>query len=136
MLSLIIDFTVIITLFYISYKASREILSNRKIFTEFNQSLILAIIVFIYPLGPILLYVGSFYVYKIILFPVLALCYLPQLLIAMKQTKIFEVAGTDRVNNAKEALSLVTVGSILGLIYVSIYVIIHYAVNNLDNSYY
>ena len=136
MTSLIIDFGIIFTLIYISYKASSGILKNKEIFKEFNQSMLLSVIVYVYPLGPVFLYVGSLFLYKNILFPLLVLIYVPQLLIAKKQMKAFEMSGTDRVFGAKDALSFVTVGSILGLIYISIYAIIHYAVNNLDYSHY
>ena len=115
-------------LLVLAYRSSRAILKNKLIFREFNETIILALLVCLYPLVPFLSVVLSPILEKTILYPLLLMFFIPQILIARKQAEVFEKSGTDRVEPAKKALNLVVVGAIIGVIYVLLHIIIFFAV--------
>ena len=123
-------------LFVLAYRSSRAVLKNKIIFKEFNETIILSLLVWLYPLVPFLLFLLSPLIEKVYLHPILLMFYIPQILIARKQNRAFEFSGTDRVNPAKEALNTVVIGAIIGIIYLSLHIIMFFAVNKLNNSYY
>ena len=123
-------------LLVLAYRSSRAILKNKLIFREFNETIILALLVCLYPLAPFLLVVLSPIIDKTLLFSMLLMFYIPQIFIARKQAEVFERSGTDKVEPAKKALNLAMIGAIIGVTYVLIHIIIFFAVNNLDNSVY
>ncbi len=122
-----IDLVIFITLLVIAIKAYRTIKENSNIFDEFNQSKILSALVLLYPLGPLLLLLGEAMFPRILLFVIVAACYLPALIIANRQNKAFECAGTDRVTAAKSGVSYASVGALAGLIYLSVVVVLSIA---------
>ena len=105
-----------VTLLVIAFRAATAIRKQRKLFAEYGQSTILAFLVFIYPLGPLLLFAGSPFIPKLFLFPLVTVCFIPQLMIGRRQNKAFELSATDKTNSAKESLSTVNLGALTGLI--------------------
>ena len=127
------DIAILITLLYISYKASKSLRNESEVLKEFNISNTLSFLVFIYPLGPVLLIFGAV-IPHIILYPLVAACFLPQLLLAIKQKSLLELTGTDRANKAKEALSLASLGAIVGLLYLAVVLVLVFAITSVATS--
>ena len=127
------DIALFITLLYIAYKASKSLNKEPEILNEFGISKILSLLVYIYPLGPILLIFGAV-IPQIFLYPIVAGCYLPQLILAKKQSLILESVGTNRVKELENGISLAIIGAIIGLIYLGFIIIIsissHYVVSS------
>ena len=136
MISLIIDISILITLLVVAFRAAISIRKNHDIFAEYNQSTILALLVLIDPLGPLLLILGSPYIPKLYLFTLVIACFIPQLIIGRRQNRVFELSGTDKTDTAREALSIVNVGALIGLIYTSVYIVIHVSTHSLDYGNY
>jgi len=129
------DIVIFITLLVISYKASGSIRKNSEILKELDQSNILSILVFIYPVGPLLLFTGSF-IPVMVLYPLVAACFVPQLVIARKQINALSCTGTDRADEAKEALSFASLGAMIGLIYLSAGMVMTLAAHSVASGYY
>ena len=124
---MLLDLAIFITLFVIALKASNAIRTQSVIFTEFEQSNILALLVFLYPAGPIIKNLRGLYFPAVLVFGLAALCYIPALVIARKQSSVFQMAGTDRVRKSKEALTSVISGALVGLIYLSVVMVLTFA---------
>lgn len=129
------DIAIFITLLIISYRASKSVRNSSEILKEFKQSNILSFLVLIYPIGPLLLFTGGF-IPLLILYPLAAACFIPQLVIARTQLNALNRAGTDRVNEAIGALSLASLGAIIGLVYLSAGLVMALATYNIATSYY
>jgi len=127
------DIAILITLLFITYKSSKSLRDSSEIFKEFNVSRVLSVLVFIYPLGPLLLIFGSTQP-RILLYLLVAACYLPQLVIARNQINTLSLFGTDRVKEATDALSLAWLGAIVGLIYLAVVLIIVFSVFSFATS--
>lgn len=128
-----IDISIFIVLLYVAVKTVASIRSNSDIFIEYGQSRILSGLVLLYPVGPILLLLGR-EIYPSVLFSLAYMCYLPSLVVAIRQNRVFDCAGTDRVNGAKSSLSLATTGSIIGLLYISVIVVLAITISAISNS--
>ena len=126
---------VFITLLVISYRSAKAIRNNSNILEEFKQSKILSILVFIYPIGPLLMYTSSV-IPLVIIYPLAAACYIPQLIIARKQNEILSCTGTDRVYEVKKAISLASLGALIGLVYLSAGLIMTIATYSVSTSHY
>jgi len=129
------DIAVFITLLIISYRSSKSIRDNSEILKEFKQSKILSVLVFVYPIGPILLFVSAG-IPLMLLYLLAAACYIPQLIIAHNQKNVLNCAGTDRVDEVNRAISLASLGAIIGLLYLSAGAIITIAARNVSTGYY
>ncbi|MFK5893907.1 MAG: hypothetical protein QM504_11865 [Pseudomonadota bacterium] len=117
------DIILFITLLYIAYKSSKTINNESEILKEFSISKALSFLVYIYPAGPILV-IFSAVVPQVILYPIVAACYLPQLILAKKQSIILERAGTNRVKELEKGLTLAIIGAIIGLAYLCFIIIV------------
>ena len=129
-----IDIAILITLLIVSYKSSKSIRDNTEIFSEFNLSKVLIILVFLYPFGPVLLFIFGAILPQALLYPLVAACFLPQLVISNKQSNALSLSGTDRVKEAKDALSLASLGAIIGLIYLTVVIIMTYGITSIATS--
>jgi hypothetical protein len=82
---------------------------------EMSQSL--AILVYLFPIGPIVLFYGHFLAPFPLSFALAACCYLPALVVARRQSRALQAAGTDRVHKAgtavAEAFGIALVGKIV-----------------------
>lgn len=121
---MLLDLAIFITLLVIALKASKAIRTQSAIFTEFEQSNVLALLVFLYPAGPIIKILGGAYFPAVMVFGLTTICYIPALVIARKQISVFQVAGTDRVRTSKDALTSVVSGAFIGLIYLSVVLVL------------
>jgi len=127
------DIAIFITLLIITYKSSKSLSDSSEIFKEFNVSRVLSVLVFIYPLGPLLLIFGSMQPH-ILLYLLVAACFLPQLVIARKQINALNLLGTNRVKGATDALSLAWLGAIIGLIYLAVVLIMIFSISSVATS--
>jgi hypothetical protein len=124
---MLLDLAIFITLLAFAVRACKAILSESVIFSEFNQSKVVASLVFLYPFGVLIKIFGAAYMPKLFAFGLAVACYMPALFIARKQSNQFQLSGTDRVRGAAEALTSVISGAFLGLIYLSVIILITYA---------
>lgn len=124
---MLLHLAIFITLIVIAVKASKAIRAQSDTFAEFEQSKILAFLVFLYPAGPIFMNLSGAWFPAILVFALVATCYIPALVIARKQNSAFQMAGTDRVRASKEALTSVVSGAIIGLIYLSVVIVLTFA---------
>jgi hypothetical protein len=83
---------------------------------ELSRSL--HVLVFLFPLGPSILFYGSFYAPLALSSFVASLCYLPVLIIARHQAGKLQTAGTDRVATAENAISEAFGVALVGIIFV------------------
>lgn len=79
---------------------------------------ILHVLVFLFPIGPGVMFYGSFVVPLPLSAAAALLCYVPVLLIARSQARRLQTAGTDRVSKAESALSEAFGVALVGVIFV------------------
>ena len=115
----------------ISYKASSAIRKNSLIFSEFNLSKVLSLLVYTYPLAPILIMTNN-ETAILLLYSLVLIGYIVSLVISKKQSVVLSHAGTDRVNSAKDALSLVTLGASISIGYLFLMLVISFGVLSID----
>ncbi len=90
------------------------------VFLEFKQSRSIAALVFLFPLGPLVLFLGPFRLGWLVAVVLATACYLPALVVARRRVAAFERAGTDRAHPAKSAASQAFGTALAGLIYVAV----------------
>lgn len=130
-----INIAILITFLVIAFRASNALRKNSHIFYEYKLITSLPVLVFLYPVGPLLLLAGNL-LHAFYLYPLAIFCYIPQLIIARRNSLILETAGTDRVDDAKSALTLTTLGALAGLLYLLAAMILSFSVYGLDFSNY
>jgi hypothetical protein len=101
-------------------RIARAVYTESAIFLEFKQSRSIAALVFLFPLGPIVLLLGSFRLGWLVAIVLAAACYLPGLVVAKRRLAAFERAGTDRVHPARSAVSQAFGTALAGLLYVAV----------------
>lgn len=117
---MLLDLAIFVTLLVIAISASKAIRTQSVIFAEFEQSNVLAFMVFLFPAGPLIMIFGAAIFPAIVVFILAAICYIPALLIARRQKSAFQMAWTDRVRASREALTGVISVAFIGLIYLSV----------------
>src|SRR5713101_4532957 len=114
------DIAFLILFSVMAVRIAKAVSRESAIFREFNQSRALAIVVFLFPLGPIVLLVGSARLGLPLPFVLSAACFIPALILAQRNRQAFERAGTDRVKKAQGAVLEAFGIALAGLIYVSV----------------
>ena len=104
-------------------RIARVVHAESVIFLEFKQSRSIGALVFLFPLGPLVLLIGSFRLGWLVAVVLAAACYLPALLVARRRLAAFERAGTDRVHPARSAVSQAFGTALAGLLYVAVVLI-------------
>ena len=115
-----LDIIIIIFFGVMAFQVAKAVKREKEIFIEFNQSTLIGWFSLLFPLGPIV-YLTT--VYRLGWAPaiiLMILCYLPALIASKKIISALETAGTDRVNNAKNAATKSFGTSIAGLLYAGI----------------
>ena len=115
-----LDIAAFIFFSVMSYRIAWAVRHEASILGEFKQSQSLAVLVLLYPLGPIVLLVGSVLTPFPIAYLVAVSCYVPALLTARRQSLALETAGTDRVRNAQAAISQAFGIALTGVCYVAV----------------
>jgi len=124
-----LDFIFVVLFIVMSYRIFRAIRAEEAIFREFNQSQILSVFSLLFPIGPVALIIGSFKFPVSLACALAAFCYLPSLIVARRQSRAFESAGTDRINRAQTAISQALGTSLVGLVYVGFSFTLFFASN-------
>ncbi len=84
----------------------------------YEVSRTLHVLVFLFPFGPSILFYGSFYAPLALSAFTASLCYVPVLVIASRQARRLQTAGTDRVVKAESAISEAFGVALVGVIFV------------------
>ena len=104
-------------------RIARAVHAESAIFREFKQSRSIGALVFLFPLGPLVLLIGSFRLGWLVAGVLATACYVPALLVAKRRLAVFERAGTDRVHSARTAVSQAFGTALAGLLYVAVFLI-------------
>jgi len=115
-----LDIALLIVLLVLGTRTFLALRRESTVRAEFGQSSQLDWLALSYPLGPVLLLVGTWILPLVILLAVVAAIYAYALLVASRQRHALECAGTNRVKGALLATSSASLGAIVGLIYVAL----------------
>lgn len=115
-----LDLAFMIAFSVMAVRIAKTIWRETGIFREFHQPKTLALLVFLFPLGPFLLLFGARYLSLLVAVILAVGCYLPALLSARKIAYAFERAGTDRVKRALGAAREAFGMALVGLVYVTV----------------
>ncbi len=118
------DIAFLILFCVMAVRIAKSISREAAIFREFKQSRMLAILVFLFPIGPIMLFAGPRFFGSPLQFLASAACFVPALMVARRNNRVFGSAGTDRVKKAKNAVSEAFSTALGGLIYVCVMFVI------------
>ncbi len=113
----------------VAVRIAKAVALQSPIFTEFNQPGSLRFAVFLYPLAPMALVLGTWRIGVFLTAVLAATCYIPGLMLAHRLSKGLERAGTDRVKAAREIASEAFVAALGGLLCVSVYFVIATAIS-------
>lgn len=122
-----IDIVLFITFTVMAFRVAKAVRNESAIFVEFNQPKTIGWLALLFPLGPII-YLAL--VYRVGWLPAIVLmaaCYLPGFFSAKRRIFVFDRAGTDRVDKAKEAAVQAYGTSIAGLVYTAVILAINIA---------
>ena len=114
------DIAFLILFCVMAYRIATGIFRESKIFEEFKQPRTLAFLVMLFPFASFVLFVGIARLPFYLAYFGAAACFIPALIISHRLGLAFEVAGTDRVKDAKKAVSQAFGTAIAGLIYVAL----------------
>ena len=114
-----LDLAFFILFCVMSVRIARSVLRESAIFREFNQSRALGLVVFLFPLGSLVLFAGVGRLGALLAFPLAAICYVPGLIVAHRLGNALERAGTDRVKGVRSAASQAFGTALVGLAYVA-----------------
>lgn len=118
-----LDIVFFIAFGVMAVRIARVVHTESAIFLEFKQSRSIGALVFLFPLGPLVLLIGSFRLGWLVAAVLATACYLPGLLVARRRVAAFERAGTDRVHPARSAVSQAFGTALAGLLYVAVVLI-------------
>src|SRR6266446_9983085 len=114
-----LDIALLVLFCVMAYRIATAVKRESAIFLEVHQSRALGATALMFPIGPLaMLFLGA--KSPLLAFVVCVACYLPSLLLARRITGVFERAGTDRVKEARSAVSQAFGTSLVGLIYAAI----------------
>ena len=115
-----LDICFLIVLSVLGVRAFVALRHESQVCSEFGQSSRLGWIALLYPLGPIIVLIGRYFVSPYIVLLVVAAFYAYALMLASRQKDALESSGTDRVKSALSATSSASLGALVGLIYLAI----------------
>jgi uncharacterized membrane protein len=128
-----IDILLMVVLIVLAARGFAALHRESAVRREFGQSHLLDVLVLLYPLGPLLLLIGPYFVPAASALFCAASLYVASIFVASKQRNSLECAGTDRVNRALEATSSATLGAIVGIVYVALVAIFVLLVHSLSS---
>lgn len=104
---------------WVAAKTTSAISREREVFTEFGQSDMLKLFIWLYPIPFVVGVLPSVWLHLLVFgLPVSALCFVPGMVLAHTNRQKFETAGTDRVDRAERAVSMAIWTGLVGIIYV------------------
>lgn len=102
-----------------SYRVFPALRRQAAVLAEFGQAPSLAYWTLLFPLGVLILMIGSYYLIFLLAYILALACYLPAMVISRRQARALDRAGTDRVQKAQAALNLAFGTALVGVIYVA-----------------
>ncbi len=127
-----LDFVFLFFFGFMAFKIYRQLRREKFILSEFKQSGTLALLVLLFPVGSLVMLLGSYAIPFPFAFILATGCYIPTLLIARRQLRSLETAGTDRVQTAQSAISSAFGTALVGMVYVAIVFAISFAAKNIN----
>jgi len=115
-----LDIVLTIAFGAMAIRIARAVKRESAIFREFNQPLSLALVVFLFPFGPIVYPLTVFRLGWLVAVVASVACYLPGLIVAKRGLFAFDRAGTDRVGAAQSVTTEAFGTAIAGLVYVAV----------------
>ncbi len=115
-----LDIVLFIALAVLSVRAFLALHREAAVLSEFGRSRLLTFFTLLYPLGPVVLFAGRFFVPYLLSFAIATSLFVVALILTSRQTEALERAGTDRARGALDATSLAGTGAIVGIIYVGL----------------
>ena len=115
-----LDIIIIIFFGVMAFQVAKAVKREKKILIEFNQSTLVGWFSLLFPLGPIVYLTTVYRLGWVPAIVLMVLCYLPALIASRKLISALEIAGTDRVNKAKNAATKSFGTSVAGLLYAGI----------------
>jgi hypothetical protein len=122
-----LDIVLFIGFVLVSARVASSVRRELPVFEEFKQPKSLALFVLLFPIGPVALLVLPHRVGWLPAAILAVACYLPALLTSRQRIAAFEISGTDRTDAALKSAHLAFGASLVGLIYVSIFVVLIFA---------
>lgn len=126
------DFTMLVLFCVMAYRVATGIRREAPILKEFGESISLGFTALLFPLGPLALVFGSFWLSPIAALLIAFACYVPSFVLARRQSRVLERSGTDRTQGAQAVASHAFGTALVGLIYVAIAVAMLLGVSNLS----
>ena len=102
-----------------AYRIATGVRRESAVLREFNQSRAVQFLVLLFPLGPLIMFIGVARLPFSLAFLAAAACYLPALVVARRSSRELETAGTDRVQRARSLMGEAFGTALLGLVYVA-----------------
>jgi hypothetical protein len=115
-----LDIALLVFFGVMSYRISKAVRDEATVLAEFKLTTKLALLVLLFPLGPIVFLFASVLIAFPLAYVAAASCYIPALLTARQQARTLETAGTDRVQKAQTAVSQAFGTSLVGLLYIAV----------------
>jgi len=113
-----IEIIVLIIMSVAAIRSANSMRRQKAIFQEFNAPDTLVPFIYLFPIGPVVLLLLPMLV-GLLPAALLALsCYLPALYFLKPTRAIFERSGTDRTKGVQEALAVVFITGLGGIVYV------------------
>jgi hypothetical protein len=114
-----LELVVLIVFAAVSFRLVKSISRDSPIRKEFGVSNSLPFAVALFPVGAALVPIAPA-IEGSLLYVAAAALYAPAFVLARRQERVLEVAGTDRVNGARQTIAQVFAGALCGLIYVAV----------------
>src|SRR5947207_10548123 len=116
---LVLELVVLFVFAVVSFRLAKSISRDSPIRKEFGVSNSLPFAVALFPIGAALVLIAQA-VGGSLLYVAAAALYAPAFVLARRQERVLEVAGTDRVNGARRTIAQVFASALCGLIYIAV----------------
>ena len=124
-----LDLAFFILFCVMAVRIALSVFRESAILREFNQSRVLAGVVFLFPLGSLVLLAGVARWGVFVAFPLAAACYIPGLMVAHRLSIALERTGTDRVKGIRNVASQAFGTALVGLAYVVAVAVLAFAIS-------
>lgn len=125
-----LDLILLLGFIYVAVRVVSSVRRESEVFREFSQPRILALLVFLFPVGPIALIVLPHRVGWLPAAVLGAACYLPALISSRRLVSAFDRSGTNRTTVALKTAHEAFGAALVGLIYVSVFVVLSAGVSS------
>jgi hypothetical protein len=125
-----LDVVLFIGFIFIAIRVATTIRRESKIYNEFLQSKSLAVLVLLFPAGPVALLALPNRIGWLPAGIIAAICYFPALIKSRQLVKAFDYSGTDRTDTALKSANEAFGAALVGLIYVFVFVVMTISISN------